>query len=132
MLAAKQDWVGLFGGPASLLRQELPEHVLQDSAVLVVKHFLRRINAYRDAEVKNRPVRAPGPNRDLAPLGKPTANGFGQSLKIVDFLAGQAERFRTLASPELQGQHAHAHEVAAMNPLISLSDHRPPSQHPRT
>ena len=40
-------------------------------------------------------------------------------------LARQAERLGRLAVQELQRQHAHAHEVRAVDALVRLRDHRP-------
>ena len=39
-------------------------------------------------------------------------------------LAGEAQRLRVLAGLELQGQDAHAHEVAAVDALVALRDDR--------
>ena len=36
---------------------------------------------------------------------------------------GQLQRRRSVASLELERQHAHVHEIAAMNPFEGLGDH---------
>ena len=46
--------------------------------------------------------------------------------------AGQAQAGGTFAGPELQRQHAHADQVAAVDALVALGDHRPHAQQPRS
>ena len=52
-------------------------------------------------------------------------------LNVKHFVPGQAEGLGTLIFQKLQRQHAHAHQVAAVNPLEALGDHSPDAQQQR-
>ncbi len=46
-------------------------------------------------------------------------------------VAGEPQRLRVLAGPELERQHAHADQVGTMDPLEALGDHRAHAQEQR-
>src|ERR1039457_1591446 len=48
---SRRDGTGIIQRLTASLLQQLPQHVLQDSAVLVVLHFLRSIDAHRGVEL---------------------------------------------------------------------------------
>ena len=62
-----------------LLRQQLPQHVLQDTAVLVVEHLLGRVDADRRLELAHRAVRVLRLDRDLPAGGEAGRIGSSRS-----------------------------------------------------
>ena len=46
-------------------------------------------------------------------------------------MTGEPQRLGVLAGPELEGKHAHADQVRAMDALEALGDHRPNAQQQR-
>src|SRR5262249_27395977 len=67
--------------------QHLPKSVLQDAAVLVVEHFLRRVDADDRLEGTLRAARPPGLDRDGPPGGEAAVERAGQPLDVINFLA---------------------------------------------
>ena len=51
-----------------LLRRQLPQHILQDAAVLEVLDLLRSIDAYLGIELLFRPIGGCGNHRNRAPV----------------------------------------------------------------
>src|SRR4051794_6461231 len=96
---------------------QLPQHELQDAAVLVVLALLEGVDAHRRREL--------GVASLHRHLGRVAAVESGDRDLL---LAREAERLRGLALGELQRQHAHAHEVRAVDALEGLRDHGPHAQ----
>src|SRR5438876_12240922 len=94
---------------------KLPQHERKDSAVLVVLHFDRRIDAQRNRYVLRLAVRTM--NRELHFLLRAQRRQAGD----VECLGAiELERLRVRAFIELQRQHAHADEIGAVNALEAL------------
>ena len=104
------------------LLQQLAQHVLQNSAVLVVLHLLRSIDAHSRVELHHCAV---GFGR--AHLHRLTRSEVLQHVSHSDdverFLTGQAIGFGRLVVEKLQRQDAHAHQVRAMDALEALGQH---------
>src|SRR5205823_8940063 len=79
------------GRALHLAPRQLPQHVLQDAAVLVVQHFLRRVDAGDRAE-RLAAVRPRRPHRQLAAVAEAGRDRGGQALDGVHFFAGQLQR----------------------------------------
>src|SRR5436309_7028292 len=56
----------------------------------------------------------------------------GDPSDVERFEACEAEGSRVLSLPELQRQHSHADEIAAVNPLVAFGDYRFDTQQPGT
>src|SRR6266581_4511510 len=110
------------GGPnrGSHLAENLAQYERQDAAVLVVVHLDRRVDAQEQRDFLRAAVLAPDHERRvlLRPdLALDAANVYG-------LVAFDAERRDRVAAFELEGKHAHADEVRAMDALEALHDHR--------
>src|ERR1700691_2732056 len=90
---------------------ELPQYVVQNSAVLVVVELLRRIDAQARLELRGIAVISSG--NDLDRLRRAAV----ESDDFKSFLAAQAQGLRVLTRLVLQVQHAHADQVGAVDAL---------------
>src|SRR5690606_31523538 len=121
------------GGPAvnppgvSLLLREHAEDVRQDAAVAVRRQLLRRVHANVHPEPDRAPILALRTDLDRAARLQRRAG----ALDVEDLAPGEAEARDRLAGPELQRQHAHVHEVAAMDALEALGDDGPDAEQER-
>src|SRR5262245_12607354 len=109
------------------LRDQLAQYVRQDAAVLVVIDLDRRIYAQLHRDLFSGPVRAAYDQRDILLRPDPAV----ESDDVESFRAVEVERLRADAFFELQRQHAHSDQVAAVNPLEALGDDRAHAQQPR-
>src|SRR5438270_5113718 len=103
--------------PQNSLRDQLPEYVLQDSAVPIVVNLVWGIDARYHLEclVGAFPTRT---NR----YKHAGLDALGDSTDIESFKTGQAVGGRAFAFFELQRQHAHAHQVAPVNALKTFGE----------
>src|SRR5438093_7603619 len=106
--------------PASVLANQLAQHVRQDSTVLESDQFFRRVDARDRLELDRRVAVAERADGDEA--GGPQA--LRDAGQLVALAARQPERRRRAAWLVLQRQHAHVDEVAAVNALEALGEHR--------
>src|SRR5579859_4970450 len=97
-------------------RGELAQHVMQNSAVLVVVEFLRRIDAQTRLEFGLLAI--VGRGYDLDRLG----GALVQAHHLETLPARQPEALRTLAVLVLQWQDAHADQIRPVNALEALGD----------
>src|SRR5258708_2263881 len=97
----------------SRLRYQLPQHERQNAAVLVVINLNRRINAAADGNIFNLPVLARNLQREV--LLRLDVRVEADNVKGFSSVQFQCQCESTFL--ELQRQHAHADEVAAMNAL---------------
>src|SRR5438128_1123442 len=74
----------------SLLPQQLPKHVVQNTAVLVVEDLLRRVDADGDLEFADAAVWAFGANGELPALTKVIRKRGGEVVDVVGLLARQS------------------------------------------
>src|SRR6266540_2925589 len=88
----------------------LAQHERQDAAVLVVIDLDRRVDAQQQGDFLHAAVGPP----DLA-LDAANVDGF---------VAFDAQRRDRVAAFELERQHAHSHEIGAVDALEALHDHR--------
>src|SRR5947208_7773582 len=107
-------------GSPSMLSDQLSEHVRQDSTMLEGDQFFRRVDARDRLELDRRVAAAERADGDEA-AGPQALRDAGQ---LVALAAGQPERRRRAAWLVLQRQHAHVDEVAAVNALEALGEHR--------
>ncbi len=105
--------------PERRISEHLAKDVLQNSAVLVVGDFKRRIDSRRCAEVDRQSLRAARGDFDLAARNE----CVGQALDVENFQARQSERFQIFARQKFERQHAHADQIAAMNALETFGEH---------
>src|SRR5471032_2856739 len=99
--------------------QQLAQHERQDAAVFVVIDFDRRVDAQQDFDFLRRLAFAVDhQGRQLLRLDL----AF-QAFQVVDFLAGDAQRFDAVVADELQRQHAHADQVGAVDAFERAHDH---------
>nr|GEU28369.1 hypothetical protein [Tanacetum cinerariifolium] len=122
--AVHQDVVGIEvfaeeGVERCLRGQQLTQHERQDAAVFVVIDFDRGIDAQQHSDV-------------LAGAVGTVDHQGGQLLwldlafeafQVVGFLAGDAQGFHAVVADELQRQHAHAHQVRAVDTFERTHDH---------
>jgi len=99
---------------------ELPQHVRQNPAVLVVAQLLGRIDARQHLEGLRCAVRTACRHAQR----RPRTEGIVQTRNVEPLEAGEAERVARLAVRELERQHAHADEVRPVNALERLGDRR--------
>src|SRR5580693_1984408 len=104
-----------------LRRQQLPQHVLQNPAVSVVKRFLRRIDSHQCLELDGLSFRL-GADFYMASGGEVFYH-IADSGDVEDFLAGQLEQFCVLTGRKLQGKNPHADKIGAMDAFVALCDH---------
>src|SRR5882672_7551128 len=105
--------------PASVFTDQLPEHIRQDPAVSERDQLLGRVDARHGLELDLLPAFADRADRDLATRPDPLRD----AAQVVALAAGQAKRRGRRARLKLQRQHAHVHEVAAVDALEALGDH---------
>src|SRR5947208_8590786 len=117
------------GGPnrRSRLAEKIAQHERQDAAVLVVIHLDRRVDAQEERDFLHAAVGPPDHQRRV--LLRPDL--FLDAADVDDFVALDAQRSDRVAALELEGKHAHADEVRAMDALEALHDHRAHPQEQR-
>src|ERR1700680_1050085 len=104
---------------------ELPQYVLQNSAMLVVVEFFRGIYAQARLELLGlRPRAVVGPGDDFHELRRASV----ETDDFKSFLARESEALRALTGLVLQWQYAHADQVGAVNAFEALGDHRRDAQ----
>src|SRR4030095_8302021 len=104
----------------SVLSDELPKHVWKNAAVTKGDQFLRRVDARGGLELGDLVLVAVGADHEPA-AGPESLRDAGQFIPLA---AGEAETRRVDARLELQRQHAHVHQVAAVNTFEAFSDDR--------
>ena len=85
---------GLRGTSVRLAVEQLPEHVGQNPAVLIVTDLLRGVDPDGHRETDGGAVAALGRHGQLAAGGEPAGDRLGQPLDRVDLLAGQTRGSR--------------------------------------
>src|SRR5690606_3472988 len=113
------------GWSSRLAVAELAQHVLQDAAVSIVVELDRRIDPGHHLEALRLAVLAA--RDDLERLADREV--AGDAADVVRLLTRQAERLHVLPLEELQRQHAHADQVAAVDALERARDHRLDAEH---
>src|SRR5918992_3112557 len=105
---------------APLAAHHLPEHHLEDPAVLVVLDLRGRIDPNRRHEPRLGAIGCRGDD-----LGLLSRRGTAREARDVERLVSrEPERRGRLARAELQRQDAQPNEVAAVDPLEALGDDR--------
>src|SRR5579872_6505281 len=94
----------------ALGRGDLPEDVLQDAAVAVVLHLVRRVDA--DRRVERRRFSAGCFGFDLDCLARLEIRETANRERLF---AGEAERFACRAVHELKRKNSHSDQVAAVD-----------------
>src|SRR6266480_7361038 len=100
--------------------EQFAQYERQDAAVLVVVHLDRRVDAHEQRNFLHAAVGSPDHQRRVLlrlELSLDAANVYG-------LVAFDAERRDRVAAFELEGKHAHADEVCAMDAREALHDHR--------
>src|SRR6266568_2821400 len=90
--------------------ENLAQHERQDAAVLVVVHLDRGVDAQQQRDFLHAAVGSPDLSLDAA--------------NVDGFVAFDAQRSDRVAALELEGQHAHADEIGAVDALEALHDYR--------
>src|SRR5215470_10336204 len=106
---------------------QLTQHVRQDAAMPVVIDLDRRIYAQLHRNLFSGAVRAAYDQLDILLRLDPAA----EPGDVEGFRAVEVERLRADAFFELQRQHAHSDQVAAVNALEALGDDRSHAQQSR-
>src|SRR6266513_4844683 len=109
------------------LSKQFAQHERQDAAVLVVVHLDRRVDAQEQRDFLHAAVGPP--DRERRVLLRPDLSL--DAADVDDLVALDAERSDRVAALELEGQHAHADEVRAVDALEALHDHRANPQEQR-
>src|SRR5262245_49535177 len=104
-----------FGGP----HKQLPQHVRQNPAVLVIIHLDRRIAPKPDLDLLTFAVRAMNHKRHI--LARLDARLDPEQIKRLSAI--ELQRSRAHIVFELARQHTHSDEIAAMNALEALRNH---------
>src|SRR5699024_8722023 len=99
---------------------ERPQHVLQDAAVAEVLRLTGGVDTDDRVELHGGAVLLGGGDRDR--LRDRSVVQRGDAGEREGLRAVQAQRLGVLALGELQGQHAHADEVRAVDALEALGD----------
>src|SRR6266700_6014925 len=99
--------------------QYFAQHEWQDAAVLVVVDLDRRVDAQQQRDFLHAAVLPPDHQRRV--LLRPDL--ALDAADVDGFVAFDAERSDRVAALELEGQHAHADEVRAVDALEALHDH---------
>src|SRR5262245_58528758 len=125
-LMANGEWLKCPGQPrrlaishSAMSPDKLPEHVRQDAAVLKRDELLRRVDARRSPEFDGLAAIGVGANGDDAAGAKI----LRKTRRVVLLATRQSQRRGILAALKLHRQHAHVHEVAAMDAFEALRDH---------
>src|SRR5206468_105085 len=102
----------LFGFFLYFRSQHLPQHILQNPAVTIVRNFFRSIHACRSSKSL------------FFAIGSLSAHGDRRTWRqrryafnIKNFMPRQPKGFVILPRLEFQRQHAHTDQIAAMNAL---------------
>src|SRR6266849_1260231 len=95
----------------SVLSDQLSEHVRQDAAMSESDQFFRRVDARNGLELDHVRVSALRVDCDDAAGPQPLRDAG----EVVALVAGEPDRRRRYTALELQRQHAHVHEVAAVD-----------------
>ena len=112
-----------------LLRRQLPQHVLQYSAMLEVLDLLRRIDAHLGDRTPSPSVSGSRLHLQCAPRSKLWRQQLGQS-PAKSYTSSPVSPSDSTFWPvlKLQRQNAHAHQVRTVNALEALRNHRPHAQ----
>ena len=102
----------------AVLTHQLAQHKRQNSALVVILDFNRRIDAQLERDTFRAAVRAMNHQRDI--LLRNDAR-FG-TFEIEGFAAVEFQRGGIDPVLELAGQHAHAGQVGAVDALEALGD----------
>src|SRR4051812_20311387 len=104
------------GGPGLLPSpKQLPQHVLQDSPVLIVQHLLRGIDPNGDLEAGAATVIPAGVHHQCPAGGKCGVDRAAKALEIVGFASGEPQAVDRLPWSELHRKNAHPYQVRAVN-----------------
>src|SRR5712692_3913768 len=104
----------------SRFAEEIAQHERQDAAVLVVVHLDRGVDAQQQRDFLHAAVGSPDHQRRV--LLRPDLSL--DAANVDGFVAFDAERLDHVAALELEGEHAHADQVRAVDALEALRDHR--------
>jgi hypothetical protein len=107
--------------------QKPPEHKRKNAAVLVVVDLDRRVDAQRHRQLL---AAAIGARHHQLRVASRSQQRIGNH--VDQLVALQAQRLPGVAPLELQGQNAHADQVAAVDALEALGDHGLDAQQLRT
>src|ERR1035441_7459323 len=88
-----------------LFRRQLPQHVLQNAAVLKVLDLLRRIDPDLGRELLHSPIGSGSLHRERPPTGKLRPQQSRQPREVVDLFARQPQRLHILPILKLQWQN---------------------------
>src|SRR6266852_2103653 len=110
------------GGPnrRSRFAEKIAQHERKNPAVHVVIHLDRRVDAQQQLDVLLRSVLAADDERRL--LSRPDARFDAGD--VDDLVPPDSERSYRIVAGELEGEHAHAHQVRAVDALEAAHDHR--------
>src|SRR5471032_964872 len=111
-----------------LLGQQLAQHEWQNTAVLVVINFDRRIDTQQHFDVNAGAVGAV----DHQGSQLLWLDFAFEAFQVEGFIAGDAQGLHAVVADELQWQHAHADQVRAVNTLERAGDHGFHAQQLRT
>src|SRR5207253_7969946 len=103
-----------------LFTDELTQYVGEDAAVPEGDELLRRVDAGDRVELDLRIALAKGADVDVTARFQ----ALRDAGDLVALAAGEAERGGAGAGLELERQHTHVDEIAAVDPLEALGDHR--------
>src|SRR5450830_427141 len=102
-----------------LLGQQLAQHEWQDTAMLVVINFDRRIDTQQHVDFLRAAVGAV----DHQGCQLLWLDFAFQTFQVEGFIAGDAQGLHAVVADELQWQHAHAHQVRTVDTLERAGDH---------
>src|SRR5438105_6648746 len=104
---------------ASFLSHKLSQHVRQNPAMSERDELLGRVDACNCLELRRLSL-AHGTHGDR-PARLQTLR---DAHELVGFASRETQLWRRLAALKLQRQHAHVHQIAAMDAFEALGDHR--------
>src|SRR2546427_5920231 len=110
--------------------KQLPQHVLEDSAVAVMLQLLRRVDADGYRELHTRAVRPRRPDHQLLAARESLGEHGAEPRDLEHFFSGQAELLRRFVGEELQREDSHPHQVRPVDPLVALGYHRAHTEQP--
>ena len=108
---------------------KLPQDVLQNTAIRVIRTFGRGVDANRRPETDGRTILLARHHRSLCRAGQAGAEVDRGNIEHLG--AVQTEGISVLAFFKLKRKDSHADKVRAMNALEALSDHRAHAQKSR-
>src|ERR1700737_3420532 len=112
-----------------LAGDQLAQHKLQNASVGVVLGLLRGVDAHQRVEFGS-PAGAHSADLHLSARSK-LPDQIIDSGNLEDLFAGQIQRLRIFSGQELQWQNAHAHEIRAVDALVTLRDYGAHAQQAR-